>query len=175
MTGVTLQGKPVRLDGAIPETGRVAPPFSLVSRALKDRTLDDFAGQGFVMSVVPSLDTSVCAASARRLDEMAADRRGLLVVFVSADLPFAQKRFCDEAGLSHLSTLSTMRGREFAHDYGLAILDGPLAGLTARAVFVIDGQGVVRYRELVDEITDEPDYAALEAFLDDQQALWRAS
>ncbi len=174
MTAVRLQGRPVRLDGVVPEAGHAAPPFRLVSRALKERTLDDFAGQCVVMSVVPSLDTSVCAASARRLDGIAADRRGLQVVFVSADLPFAQKRFCDDEGLSRLSTLSTMRDREFARDYGLAIMDGPLAGLMARAVFVIDSHGIVRYRELVDEITHEPDYAALEDFLDGPDTPWRA-
>ncbi len=175
MTEVALQGKPVGLDGVLPEIGHPAPPFCLVSRALTDRSLGDFAGQGFVMSVVPSLDTTVCAASARRLDAIAADRRGLQIVFVSADLPFAQKRFCEEAGLTHLSTLSTMRGRAFARNYGLAIADGPLAGLMARAVFVIDGQGIVRYRELVGEITREPDYEALEAFLDAQRSVWRAA
>lgn len=171
MTAVHLKGKPLELAGSLPECGRPSPPFTLVGTALKDCRLDDFAGQTFVLAVVPSLDTSVCAASARRLDEIAAGRRDLRVVFVSADLPFAQKRFCEDAGLTHLTTLSLMRGREFASDYGLAITEGPLAGLTARAVFVIDGDGIVRYRELVDEITEEPDYAALEAFLDSHDRL----
>lgn len=166
MPAVTLRETPVRLFGALPRQGGRAPAFSLVDDALRDRRLADFAGRPKLMYIVPSVDTSVCAASVRRLNELVTGSHGLVLI-VSADLPFAQKRFCEVEGLKHIVMLSMMRSRDFARDYGVLIEDGPLAGIMTRAVIVLDAQDRVRYTELVAEIASHPDYDAALAALNE--------
>lgn len=154
----TLGGKPVKLYGEFPQSGKKAPAFSLVNRDLQNITLDSFAGKRKVLNIVPSLDTPTCQASARRFNKEAASLDDTVVINISADLPFAMARFCSSEGLDNVVNLSTMRGREFMRDYGVKIADSVLAGLTARAVIVLDNNNVVRYTELVSAIENEPDY-----------------
>jgi thiol peroxidase len=167
MSQVTLRGKPVEVGGDLPAEGTKAPPFSLVNGDLKDVSLADFAGKRKVLNIVPSLDTSVCAESARKFNKNAGEIANAVVLVVSADLPFASSRFCNTEGLKNVIPLSTMRGRQFLRDYGVEIMSGPLAGLAARAVVVLDEQDIVRHAELVSEIGHEPDYGdALRALFD---------
>ncbi len=165
MATVTLKGNPVQTNGALPAVGSPAPAFTLVGAGLDDITLASFAGKRKVLNIVPSLDTPTCATSTRRFNEAAGALANAVVLIVSADLPFAQRRFCVTEGLAHVVALSMMRDRIFAKDYGVLLVDGPLAGVTARAVVVIDEHDVVRYVQLVPEIADEPDYAAALAAL----------
>ena len=158
MSQVTLRGNPVEVGGDLPAEGKKAPPFSLVNGDLKDVTLADFAGKRKVLNIVPSLDTAVCAESTRKFNKNAGEVGGTVVLVISADLPFASKRFCSVEGLKNVVPLSTMRGRNFLRDYGVDIKTGPLAGLAARAVIVLDEDDIVRHVELVSEITHEPDY-----------------
>ncbi|GAA3710265.1 thiol peroxidase [Nonomuraea antimicrobica] len=158
MSDVTFKGTPVTVAGSFPRPGDSAPAFRLVGPDLAERSLDDFGRQTKVLNIFPSLDTGVCAASVRRFNQIAADHPDVAVLCVSADLPFAQKRFCGAEGIENVTTLSLMRGREFLADYGVAQESGPLAGLAARAVIVLDGDNKVIYSELVPEITQEPDY-----------------
>ncbi|MEW9571439.1 thiol peroxidase [Rhodanobacter sp. Si-c] len=164
MSTVHFKGQPVRVDGSFPAPGSQAPAFSLVGGDLSEATLANHAGKRKVLNIFPSVDTGVCAASVRRFNELAAKLDNTVVLCISADLPFAQGRFCGAEGIQHVQMLSLMRGREFLRDYGVAIADGPLAGLAARAVVVLDTHDKVIHAELVDEITHEPDYdAALKA------------
>ncbi len=163
---ITLRGKPVQLSGRLPVLAEAVASFKLINTALRERLLRHYASQRLLISVVPSLDTSVCAASTHRLNHLAAEHPELTVLVVSADLPFAQKRFCEAEGLSHIETLSMMRDRQFAEDYGLLITSGPLAGLAARALLLVDGEGRLEYIDLVSEVTEEPDYEALLRILD---------
>lgn len=165
MATVTLKGAPVRLAGALPAVGTQAPDFELVDDALRDRRLADFTGRPRLIYIVPSVDTSVCAASTRRFNELATGRDALVII-VSADLPFAQKRFREVEDLKNIVTLSMMRSRRFAEDYGVLIEDGPLAGITARAIVVLDADDRVLHTELVAEISQQPDYEAALAALD---------
>ena len=165
MATVTLAGNPVTVQGDFPQTGTTAKPFSLVNKDLTDVTLSSFAGKRKVLNIFPSVDTSVCASSVRRFNEAASKLENTVVLCISADLPFAQARFCGAEGLDNVVTLSTLRGSEFKQAYGVNIVDGVLAGLTARAVVVLDGQDKVLYSELVNEITTEPDYDAALAVL----------
>jgi thiol peroxidase len=165
MAQVTLKGNPVTVDGTLPVKGGQAPSFSLVGEGLADKSLKDFAGQRKVLNIFPSVDTPTCAASVRKFNEAAAGLDNTVVLCVSADLPFAQARFCGSEGLENVKTLSTLRGREFHTDYGVAIADGPMAGLTARAVVVLDENDTVLHSELVSEIAEEPDYEAALAVL----------
>lgn len=155
-----LAGTPVRLYGQFPQVGTTAIPFSLVNKDLQDTTLDSFTGKRKVLNIVPSLDTPTCQASARRFNKEASGLDNTVVINISADLPFAMARFCSSEGLDNVINLSTMRGREFMRDYGVKIADGKLAGLTARAVIVLDHKNVVRYTELVSDIKNEPNYEA---------------
>ncbi|MCM8610581.1 thiol peroxidase [Accumulibacter sp.] len=157
---VTLGGKPFQLSGSFPQPGQAAPAFSLVGKNLADVTLSSFAGQRKILNIFPSIDTPTCATSVRRFNEQASALSGVVVLCISADLPFAQSRFCGAEGLDRVVTLSTMRGREFLTDYGVALSEGPLAGLAARAVLVLDADDRVLHSQLVAEIKDEPDYAA---------------
>ncbi len=134
---------------------------------MKDVTLDSFGSKRKVLNIVPSLDTPTCAASERRFNQLAGSLDNTVVVTISADLPFAQTRFCASEGLDNVVNLSLMRGREFLRNYGVEIVDGVLAGLAARAVIVLDGNNAVRYTELVGEIKNEPDYDAALAALKD--------
>lgn len=164
MSTVTLKGNPVQVDGNFPKAGDKAPAFSLVAKDLSDKTLDAFAGKRKVLNIFPSIDTPTCATSVRRFNEKAASLQDAVVLCISADLPFAQARFCGAEGLDNVVTLSTLRGREFLRDYGVAIASGPLAGLAARAVVVLDKDDKVVHAEMVGEIANEPDYdAALKA------------
>ncbi|HEX7338974.1 MAG TPA: thiol peroxidase [Rhodanobacteraceae bacterium] len=164
MSQVAFQSNPVRVDGAFPAVGAQAPAFKLVGGDLADVTLANFAGKRKVLNIFPSIDTGVCAASVRRFNELAAGLDNTVVLCISADLPFAQGRFCGAEDIKNVVTLSTMRGREFLKDYGVALADGPLAGVAARAVVVLDADNKVVHAQLVDEITHEPDYdAALKA------------
>lgn len=162
---VTLAGKPIQIEGAFPKVGDKAPDFHLVDKDLKDVSLKDFAGKRKVLNIVPSLDTPVCAQSTRVFNEKASSLPNTVVLVISADLPFAQARFCGAEGLNNVITLSTLRGAEFKRNYGVAIADGPLAGLTARAVIVLDENDRVIYTELVPEIKQEPSYQAALAAL----------
>ncbi|NUP01389.1 MAG: thiol peroxidase [Nonomuraea sp.] len=158
MSDVTFKGNPITVGGAFPKPGDAAPAFKLVTTDLSERTLADFAGKTKVLNIFPSVDTGVCAASVRRFNQVAAEHPDVVVLCVSADLPFAQNRFCGAEGLDKVTMLSLMRGREFLADYGVAQESGPLAGLAARAVVVLDADDNVVYSELVPEITQEPDY-----------------
>jgi len=161
---VTLSGEPVAVGGDFPQVGDKAPDFTLVNNDLQDVPLSMYTGRRKILSIVPSLDTSVCAASARRFNAEASTLPNTVVLVISADLPFAQSRFCGAEGLDNVITLSTMRGGEFAMAYGVKIMDSSLAGLLARAVIVLDEEDRVVYAQLVSEITEEPDYdAALQA------------
>lgn len=164
MAKVALKGTPVHTSGDLPANGSRAPDFELVDAALRDRTLADFAGKKKLLYIVPSIDTSVCAASTRRFNELAAGKDAVVII-VSADLPFAQKRFCDAEDLKNIVTLSLMRSRRFAEDYGVLITDGPLAGITARAIVAIDASDKVVHTEMVPEISQQPDYDAAIAAL----------
>lgn len=164
MATVTLRGNPVSVGGAFLKKGDAAPDFNLTGSDLKDVTLKDYAGKKKVISIVPSLDTPTCAKSTKEFNERAASAANTVVLVVSADLPFAQKRFCGAEGLSNVVSLSTLRGRDFHQRYGVDIQDGPLKGLTARGVVVLDENNKVLHSELVPEIAQEPNYdAALSA------------
>ena len=167
MAIITLQGKEIHTSGELPPTGSQAPDFTLTNQDLEDVTLESFPGLKKLISIVPSLDTPVCATSARRFNAAAARQEHAKVVVVSSDLPFAMHRFCDAEGLGDVVTLSMMRSRDFARDYGVLIEDGPLAGITARAVVVLDEHNQVLHGELVGEISDEPDYERALAALQD--------
>lgn len=160
MTTVTLQGNPFRVDGALPSPGSQAPDFNLTAGNLADVSLKDFAGKRKVLNIVPSLDTPTCATSTRKFNEKAGSLANAVVLVVSADLPFAAQRFCSVEGLKNVAHLSTFRHPEFAKAWGVALAEGPLQGLTARAVVVLDENNKVLHSQLVPEIADEPDYAA---------------
>ena len=162
---VHFQGNPVAVAGSIPQSGSKAQPFTLVAKDLSDVTLSQFAGKRKVLNIFPSIDTGVCAASVRKFNQLASELNNTVVLCISADLPFAQSRFCGAEGLNNVVTLSTLRGAQFLADYGVAISAGPLAGLAARAVVVIDENDQVVYSQLVNEITEEPDYDAALAAL----------
>ncbi|MDO9220447.1 MAG: thiol peroxidase [Thiobacillus sp.] len=161
---VTLGGNPIDVSGSFPKVGDTAPDFKLVSGDLSDVSLADFAGKKKVLNIVPSLDTGVCSTSTKVFNDAALN--GAVLMVVSADLPFAQGRFCSAEGTKNVVTLSTMRGgADFKHNYGVDITSGPLAGVTARAVVVLDENNKVLHAELVPEIKQEPDYAAALAAL----------
>jgi thiol peroxidase len=164
MATITFQGKPINTVGELPAVGLNAPNFKLTNRKMLDVDLSAYAGKRKVMNIVPSLDTPTCQASTRKFNEKAAHLHNTAVLVISADLPFAQARFCEIEGIKHVEALSTFRSG-FSHDYGVELLDSILAGLTARAVLVIDENDRVIYSELVSEIADEPDYAAALAAL----------
>jgi len=166
MASITLHGNPVTTSGDLPAIGSDAPGFRLVSGELKDVSLHDYAGKKKVLNIFPSVDTPTCAASVRVFNQKAAGLSDTVVLCISADLPFAQARFCGAEGLKNVVSLSMMRGRNFGKDYGVMIEDGPLAGLAARAVVVLDADNKVLYTEQVREIGDEPNYdAALKALV----------
>ncbi|MCY1272357.1 Thiol peroxidase [compost metagenome] len=165
MAQVTLKGNPINVDGQLPQKGQQAPAFSLVGGDLSDVTLASLSGKRKVLNIFPSVDTPTCATSVRKFNVEASKLANTVVLCISADLPFAQKRFCGAEGLESVVNLSTMRGASFLKDYGVAIANGPLAGLAARAVVVLDENDKVLHSELVGEIANEPDYAAAIAVL----------
>jgi len=158
MANITFKGTPIHTIGELPQLGSNAPDFKLVKSDLTEVSLTDFKGKYVVLNIFPSLDTGVCAASVRRFNKEAADLPNTVILAISADLPFAAGRFCSTEGIENVVTLSCFRDASFGKDYGLLITDGPMKGLLARAVVVIDPQGKVIYRELVPEIAQEPDY-----------------
>jgi thiol peroxidase len=164
MAQVTHKGNPIHTNGDLPQVGTKAPDFKLTGGDLKDVSLADYRGKRKILNIVPSLDTGVCATSTRKFNEKAGKLQNAVVLVVSADLPFASKRFCTTEGLQNVVPLSLMRDKNFAKDYGVLIQDGLLQGITARAVVVIDEKDEVVHRQLVPEIGQEPDYdAALKA------------
>jgi thiol peroxidase len=160
MATVTLKGNPVNVGGSLPAPGDNAPDFALTGKDLADVSLADFAGKRKVLNIVPSLDTPTCQQSTRVFNEKASAMDNTAVLVVAADLPFAMSRFCGSEGLEQVVTLSTFRGRDFHENYGVDVLDGPLKGLTARAVVVLDENNKVLHSELVPEIATEPNYQA---------------
>jgi thiol peroxidase len=159
MAKITLKGSPVTTIGDLPKIGTPAPAFTLVKTDLGNLTLKELAGKRVVLNIFPSIDTPTCATSVRKFNVEAAKLPDTVVVCVSKDLPFAQKRFCGAEGIDKVQTVSDFRGTSFGKDYGVTITDGPLAGLFARAVVVIDKAGKVVQTELVPEIANEPTYA----------------
>ena len=165
MTTVTFKGTPVRIDGHFPQQGEQAPSFSLVNKTLDEVTLSSLSGFRKVINIFPSIDTPTCAISVRKFNEQAANLKNTRVLCISADLPFAHARFCGAEGLERVLMLSTMRDPDFFQVYGVDIAEGPLAGLAARAVIVLDENDKVLYSQLVAEIGDEPDYESALAVL----------
>ncbi|TAM11203.1 MAG: thiol peroxidase [Nevskiaceae bacterium] len=164
MANITLHGNAFTTVGELPATGKAAPHFKLVNAKLEDVTLGNFAGKRKVLNIFPSIDTPTCATSVRKFNQKAASLGNAVVLCISADLPFAQQRFCGAEGIANVTTLSLLRGRQFGKDYGLEIQTGPLAGLLARAVVVLDEHDKILYTQLVHEVADEPNYdAALKA------------
>jgi thiol peroxidase len=162
---VTLKGNPVDVAGTLPKVGATAPNFTLVDKALADVTLETYAGKRKVLNIFPSVDTPTCAMSVRAFNQRAAALNNTVVINVSADLPFAQTRFCAAEGIENVVNLSTMRGRDFLMNYGVLLFSSKLAGLAARAVIVIDENNTIKHVELVSEIANEPNYDAAIAAL----------
>lgn len=165
MAKITFKGNTVNTNGELPKKGGQAPDFHLVDAGLNDVTLATYRGKKKLLNIVPSLDTGICATSAKTFDKAAAARKDTVFLTISADLPFAQGRFCKAENVNNVTTLSMMRSRNFAKDYGVLMTDGPLAGICARAVVVLDASDKVLYTELVPEIAQEPNYEAALAAL----------
>jgi thioredoxin-dependent peroxiredoxin len=159
MATITLKGNSIHTIGTLPAIGTKAPDFLLTAADLSDVNLSNFAGKRVVLNIFPSVDTGVCAASVRRFNVEVEKLKNTVVLCISADLPFALSRFCGAEGLSNVVTLSELRNREFGDNYGIRIIDGPLAGLLSRCVVVLDEKGTVIYSEQVPEIAQEPEYA----------------
>lgn len=165
MAEITFQGNPIHTAGELPRQGSEAPDFTLVDTDMAEKSLSDYRGKKVVLNIFPSLDTPVCADSVRKFNEVISGRDDAAVLCISADLPFAQKRFCGAEGLDNVVPLSAFRNPEFGDAYGIRITDSPLKGLMGRAVVVVDESGRVRYTQLVPEIAQEPDYEAALAAL----------
>ncbi|MBT8141597.1 MAG: thiol peroxidase [Gammaproteobacteria bacterium] len=165
MTTVNLGGNAVSVNGELPKVGQSAPDFKLTNGDLADVSLGDFSGKKKLLSIFPSVDTATCALSTKKFNDYAKQHADTVMLMISADLPFAQGRFCGDEGLENVHTLSMMRDKNFAKDYGVLLQDGPLAGVTARAIVVLDGDNKVLHTELVGEIGDEPDYESALAAL----------
>jgi thiol peroxidase len=165
MSTVTLHGNPVSVAGSLPAIGEPAPDFNLTTKDLDDVSLADYAGKRKVLNIVPSLDTPTCATSTRKFNASAGSLVNTVVLVISADLPFAQGRFCTTEGLDNVVPLSTLRSGDFMQNYGVKIADGPLVGVTTRAVVVLNEANKVIYTELVPAIEDEPNYDAALAAL----------
>jgi thioredoxin-dependent peroxiredoxin len=165
MAKITLKGNPVNTSGDLPAKGTKAPDFNLVKSDLGSLSLSELKGKKLVLNIFPSLDTAVCATSVRKFNMFAAGKANAVVLGISKDLPFAHSRFCSTEGITNVITLSGFRDSSFGKAYGVNIIDGPLAGLYARSVVVIDEKGSVIYSQLVPETTEEPDYEAALAVL----------
>jgi len=166
MAKITLTGTPADTCGDIPAIGSKAPDFTLVKTNLADARLSDYAGRTLVLNVVLSVDTDTCPITVRKCEELAAARPDVSILTVSCDLPFAQGRYLRSSGLKKTEAASCFRDGSFARNYGVLMVNGPLNGMLARAAFVVDGQGIVRFSQLVREINDEPDYAGIVSVLD---------
>ncbi len=165
MAQITLRGNPIDVRGTLPQPGTKAPALRLTDKSLADVGLDAWSGKRKVLNIVPSLDTPTCAQSARQFNQHAGSLRNTVVLVVSADLPFSASRFCSVEGLDNVLTLSTFRNPDFLPDWGVDMSNGPLRGLTARAVVVLDENDKVLHSQLVSEVAEEPDYAAALAAL----------
>lgn len=164
MAKITLQGNEIHTNGNLPEIGTAAPDFVLVNKDLENISLASFPGKKKLISIVPSLDTPVCATSTKKFNDYAKEHEDTVILIVAADLPFAMSRFCGTENLDNVKTLSIMRSDQFSRDYGVLIEDGPLAGITCRALLVLNQENSVVHAELVGEIANEPDYdAAMQA------------
>jgi len=159
MAQTNLQGKTCNTNGAIPTIGSVAPDFVLQDNQLENQSLNSYQGSAKLIYTVPSLDTMVCAKTAKALNKLAPEYSDIKFIIISTDLPFAQQRFCKQNNLKNIITLSMMRSKKFAKEYGVLLVDGPLEGLAARAVFVLDEDNKIVHNELVEEITKSPDFA----------------
>ncbi|MBF0447892.1 MAG: thiol peroxidase [Magnetococcales bacterium] len=166
MAQIKLKGNPINTCDSLPAVGTKAADFKLTKTDLSDVGLKDFAGKTIVLNIFPSIDTPVCAASVRYFNQEIAKRDNTVVLCVSMDLPFAHSRFCGAEGLEDVISVCEMRSKAFGEFYGVRIVDGPLAGLFARAVIIIDGNGVITYTQLSPEIVEEPDYDAVIKALD---------
>lgn len=160
MVTITFQNEPIQLCGQLPKVGSIAPNFLLTNSELREISLDDYAGKRKILSIIPSLDTPTCASTARKFNQKATSLENTVVLFISADLPFAQCRFCETEGLEDIEVLSSFRSH-FATDYGVQIINSSLAGLMARAVIILDEQNKISYIQLVSELAHEPDYEAI--------------
>lgn len=165
MAQVTLKGNPFHTSGDLPKAGAAAPDFQLVKTDLGEASLKDFTGKRVVLNIFPSLDTPTCATSVRTFNKRASEAPNTVVLCISQDLPFAAARFCTTEGLANVVPASSFRAPEFGQAYGLTMVDGPLKGLLARAVVVVDEKGSVKHTQLVPEIADEPNYDAALAAL----------
>lgn len=165
MTQIAFKGQPVHTAGNLPAVHTKAPDFVLVGKDLKDHTLHEFQGKRKVLSTVPSLDTGLCSTMTKHINEFAKKHPNFVFLTASADLPFAQKRFCEQEAVHNVLTLSMMRNKDFGKAYGVLIQDGPMAGLLARSLIVLDEKDHVLYVELVPEITQEPNYHKAFEFL----------
>ena len=158
MTKITLKGNSIHTSGELPKIGSLAQNFKLIATDLTIKTLNDFKGKTLVLNIFPSIDTGTCAASVRNFNKAAANLTNTSVLCISRDLPFAQARFCGAEGIENVFMLSDFNTGQFGKDYGLEIVDGPLAGLHSRCIVVINTEGLVIYTEQVSEITEEPNY-----------------
>ena len=158
MAQVKLKGNPVQTSGELPAVGSMAPDFKLTGTDLSDVSLVQFKGKKVVLNIFMSLDTSTCAASVRRFNTELAGREDTVVLCISRDLPFAHARFCEVEGIEDVTTLSELRDRSFGKDFGIELKSGPVAGLLARSVVILDKDGKVTYTQQVDELSEEPDY-----------------
>lgn len=164
MAKITLGGNPISTNGELPKKGETIKDTTLVSADMKEHSLSEFKGKKVILNLFPSVDTGVCSASVRKFNEHAANLDNTVVLCISHDLPFAQKRFCGAEGIENVVMLSTYRNDEIAENLGIKVLDGAFAGLNARAVVELDEEGKVIYTQLVPEIGQEPDYeSALKA------------
>lgn len=165
MASFTLKGTTFQTSGKLPTVGSFAPDFIMTKDDLTEIRLSDCTDKKVVLNIFPSLDTPTCAAAMKTFNQMAEKHKDVLFLCISADLPFAQKRFCTAAHLNNVVPVSIFRNPDFGEHYGLLIENGPLSGLLARAVFVLDETGKITYQELVSEIANEPDYRSAEAVL----------
>jgi len=166
MSQITLKGERINTYGSLPENGERAPHFELIKSDLSTVTLNDFKGKRVILNIFPSIDTGVCATSVRKFNERATELNNTVVLCISRDLPFAQKRFVNDEGLKNITNLSDFRDRNFGKDYGLEIIDGSFEGLLSRVVIVLDEEGKVIHSQQVPEIGEEPDYlSALKTLL----------
>lgn len=168
MASITLKGNPINTSGTLPAIGSQAPNFNLTKNDLSSTSLSDFLGSKVILNIFPSIDTGTCAASVRQFNQEASELENTKVLCISRDLPFAQARFCGAEGITNVINLSDYKNGAFGKNYGLEIIDGPLANLHSRAIVVLNAKGKVIYTEQVPEIVDEPNYkAALESLLDE--------
>ncbi|GAB5538421.1 MAG: thiol peroxidase [Salibacteraceae bacterium] len=158
MATITFKGDQITTTGSLPKSGEAAPKFTLTNDSMQDITLDDFKGQKLVLNIFPSIDTGICAMSARRFNQEASGMENTTILNVSKDLPFAQKRFCGAEGLEDVKNASEFKNTGFSSNYHVIMESGPLAGLFSRAVVIIDESGKVVYTEQVPEIVQEPNY-----------------